>query len=173
MQDKENLRKQMLLLRKNIPNKKNKSQLIVDKIINCEYFKKAMVICLYKPLKDEVDINNLINYSLEVGKIVLLPKIENNQMLFIQINQNTLYERSSFHVLEPIGNEYSGSIDLVIVPGLAFDKNNNRLGYGKGFYDRFMKGKSFYKIGVCFMEQMVNSVPIDSNDIKLDLVINI
>ena len=174
MTKKDELRKEMLLIRNNIFNKKNKSQLIVEKIINSEYFKNSKVIAFYKPLKNEVDINSLINYALSCGKIVLLPRVVDNEMIFLKIDSETLYEESSFHVFEPIYHEelvYYEKIDLMIIPGVAFSFDNNRLGYGKGYYDRFLKGEDTLKVGVCYKEQFLDCIPTDDNDVKMDLVI--
>ncbi len=62
-------------------------------------------------------------------------------------------------------------IDLVITPGLAFDHNNNRLGHGKGYYDRLLAGMRAFKIGVCFNFQLFNEIPYTLNDVKMDMVI--
>ena len=59
----------------------------------------------------------------------------------------------------------------VIVPGVIFDSNNNRMGFGKGYYDRFLKDKKCYKIGICFKEQITDNLPIDDYDIKMDEVV--
>ena len=76
--------------------------------------------------------------------------------------------------MEPMYNKdniYKGKIDLIIVPGVGFDQNNNRLGYGKGFYDHFLKNKNIFKIGICFKEQLLDEIPVNEYDIKMDLII--
>ncbi len=173
--NKDYLRGELIEIRKNIPNKENKSVIIVNKIIRLKDFINAKVIALYKALPNEVNIDYLINYSLNCGKIVLLPRVVNNNLVFIKIDNDTKYEKSSFNILEPIYEEnkiYNDKIDLIIVPGLAFDKDYNRIGYGKGFYDRFLKNKDILKIGVCFSEQLREKVVIDNNDIPMNLVIH-
>lgn len=167
---KEDIRKEMISVRKNIFNKDQKSTIIVDKIINLDIYKKSMVISFYNSLPSEVDTTKLISESIK-DKIVLLPRITNNKIEFIRINNNTKYNNSSFGVSEPIGNFYQDKIDLIIVPGVAFDSKGNRLGYGKGYYDKYLKGKNIYKIGVCFNEQVVDNLPIDKHDIKMNLII--
>ena len=118
--NKNELRKMMLTTRKKINNKNELSTKITNRIIDLEVYKKAKVIALYKSLKDEVDTSLLINKSLK-EKIVLLPRITTNKMIFVKINLDTKYNKSSFGVLEPIGEEYNGEIDLIIVPGVSFD----------------------------------------------------
>ena len=168
--NKEELRKSLIEKRKEIINKKELSTRIVDNLINLDIYRKAKVIALYKSMNNEVDTNSLINEALK-DKIVILPKIVDNKMIFIMINNDTMYSKSSFGVLEPIGDIYLENIDLIIVPGIAFDKNLNRLGYGKGYYDQYLCNKDIYKIGICFSSQMVNIVPTNDYDIKMDMVI--
>ena len=68
-------------------------------------------------------------------------------------------------------NDYEGKIDLIIVPGICFDKANNRLGFGKGYYDKYLANKNIKKFGICFKEQLLDDIPTDNNDIKMDLII--
>ena len=168
--NKDELRKLMINKRKDILNKKELSTIIVDKLMNMDIYKKSRVIAIYNSLSSEVDTSYLINESLK-EKIVLLPRIINDKMVFIIINKDTLYEKSRIGVMEPIGNIYDGIIDLIIVPGLAFDKNLNRLGFGMGYYDKYLSNNDIYKIGLCFDEQIVESVPVNELDIKMDMVI--
>ena len=168
--NKEELRKLIKEKRKNILNKKELSTVIVNNLMNLDIYKKARVVALYNSLKDEVDTTYLISESLK-KKIVLLPKIINNEMVFIMINNNTLYEKSKIGVMEPMGNIYDGIIDLIIVPGLAFDNYLNRLGFGMGYYDKYLSNHDIYKIGICFDEQIVDVVPVNELDIKMDMII--
>ena len=73
--------------------------------------------------------------------------------------------------MEPIGEEYTGNIDLIIVPGVIFDREKNRLGYGKGYYDRYLSNKDIYKIGICFSDQVIDLLPSESHDIKMNIII--
>ncbi len=167
---KEIIRKQMLLKRKEINNKEKISTIIVDKIINLDIYKKSRVVALYNSLSNEVDTNVLINKSLK-NKIVLLPRIINDKIEFIRIDNNTKYEKSNIGVMEPIGKEYLGNIDLIVVPGVSFDRERNRLGFGMGYYDKYLNNKNIYKIGICFNEQLISELPVNKFDIKMDLII--
>lgn len=164
------VRKEMLQIRKNITDKEKKSTIIVDKIINLDIYKKSHVIALYNSMTNEVDTSLLIENALQ-NKVVLLPRIINNEMKFIVINKNTKYENNKLGFKEPIGKIYNDKIDLIIIPGIAFDRNLNRLGFGKGYYDKYLFNKDIYKIGICFDEQVLVSLPVDSHDIKMNLVI--
>lgn len=160
----------MLIIRKSVTNKKEKSTTIVEKIKKLDVYKKAKVIALYNSMLDEVNTKLLISVSLN-NKIVLLPKVIDNQMVFIKIDKDTKYTKSTLGILEPIGEEYIGNIDLIIVPGIAFDKSLNRLGFGKGYYDKYLSNKDIYKIGICFRKQLIDNVLVNNLDIPVNLVV--
>ena len=166
--NKSDLRKQMLIKRRNIFNKKELSTIIVNKIINLDIYKESSVVALYYSLKDEVDTRDLIKSQ---DKTLLLPKIINDKIEFIKIDNDTKYKKSSFGVMEPVRTIYNGPIDIIIVPGVAFDRKLNRLGFGKGYYDKYLSCKDIYKIGICFNEQLIDTLPTDGFDIKMDLII--
>ena len=170
------LRKEYILKRKNIENKKEKSDQITKKIIENDFYKNAKIVALYKNLTDEVDTNELIKYSIDIGKTVCLPRIVENEIRFYKINDcDEILEKSKFGVEEPIADEDNyiekNIIDLIIVPGVCFDQNKNRMGFGKGFYDRFLESTSLKSIGICFEEQIVEKLPVTTNDVKMDLII--
>lgn len=170
--DKKTLRKRYLDIRKNLPDKDIKSAIIFDKVINTQEYQHSHIIALYKNLESEVNTDKLITYSISIGKIVLLPKVVGNDMVFYQITKETIFLKSNFGVYEPMEKDnYDGNIDLIIVPGICFDKNNNRLGFGKGYYDKYLTNNNLKKMGICFKEQLVESIPTDDNDIKMDLII--
>ena len=168
--NKNELRKLLITKRKEILNKRELSMSIIDKLINLDIYKKSKVIAIYKSMEDEVDTNYLINESLK-EKTILLPRIIDKEMVFIKINKNTKYSKSNFGVMEPIGNSYHSNIDLIIVPGVGFDNFFNRLGFGMGYYDKYLSKSNIYKIGLCFSEQMVSSLPTQKHDIKMDMII--
>jgi len=169
--EKKELRQRYLLKRKFIKNKKEKSNDILNYIINNPLYLNANVVALYYSTKDEVDTHDLILYSLLQDKIVLLPKVIGKEMIFIKIDETTRYETSNFKIREPISNEpYLGKIDLFIVPGVAFDINGNRLGYGGGYYDKYLKDTNASTIGICFEEQITNEIEPEEHDIKVDIV---
>ncbi len=171
------LRERCIELRKNIDNKDIKSIKIFNKIISLEEYKNANIIALYKNLDSEVSTEELIKYSIDNGKIVSLPKVIGEELKFYKINSiNSELIKSKFGVYEPIddANNYINpqDIDLIIVPGVAFDKFKNRLGFGKGFYDRFLEKTKAKSIAVAFEEQVVKGkIPTEENDIKIDEII--
>jgi 5-formyltetrahydrofolate cyclo-ligase len=169
--NKKELREKYISIRKNITNKEDKSNIIFNSIINDKDYINSKVIGIYKSLSNEVNTDRLIEYSLSIGKVVVLPKIDKDNMNFYLIDNNTKYIKSSFGVEEPISNTVITDIDLFIIPGVVFDKFLNRIGFGKGYYDKYLDNSDSIKIGICFEEQITNSIKTDSNDIKMNKII--
>ena len=173
--NKSELRKKYIEIRKNIKDKEEKSKEIFNRIISLNEFKKSKVIALYYSLKSEVDTILLIDYCLNNNKTVLLPKVIGEDMIFIKIESLNNLKKSNFGVMEPQnGIEYNKEeIDLVIVPGICFDKKFNRIGFGKGYYDRFLNGFRGITIGICFSDQ-ISEVEIESEktDVQLQYIVS-
>lgn len=160
--------------------------------IQSENFKKSKVIFGFMPLNDELDILPVLREALNQNKKVLVPKILSgtNKMDFFYIEKdlNAETEKGEFGIYEPSASckkadlseicaEYSGVEISVLVPGLAFGKDKTRLGRGMGFYDSFLeklindcKEKPFF-CGVCYKAQIVDSVPVEKHDVKMDFLI--
>lgn len=179
--DKKLLRKEIINKRDLIPNesRKLKSQKIVSKIKDCEIYKSSKYVMMFVPFGSEVDINPLIAAALEENKHVFLPVVDKNAKLILPIeisNFNDL-KRSSYGILEPDLNNYKKEtldiLDLIITPGVAFDLDCFRLGYGAGYYDYFFStiNPKASKIGIGFEEQVVNSVPVQAHDVQLNSVV--
>ena len=170
--EKKELRKKSLIRRKNIPEKEFKSNVIYNEIINSEEYNNANTIAIYNSIENEVDTRGIISYSFLKGKTILLPKIVNEDMVFMKVDKNTKYQYSKYGIAEPISGEIydSSKIDLFIVPGVAFDIRGNRLGYGKGYYDRYLIGTEATKLGLAFEEQIINYIPTDDNDVQMDII---
>ena len=169
------LREKYLNLRKNI-NKENKRKYdndIFNKVINLEEYKESKLVLIYVSLKYEVDTFKLIEHTLNIAKKVAVPKCEGDNIVFYEIKSLKDLEEGSFRILEPKANkpitDFNNSI--CIIPGVAFDKQNNRIGYGKGFYDRFLKNYKGIKIGLTYRECICDKIDSDINDIKMDKVI--
>lgn len=93
-------------------------------------------------------------------------------MKFIKIDKNTKYIKSNFGVMEPLNYSiYKQKMDLIIVPLVAFDENCNRIGYGKGHYDRYLENKNTKSIGIAYEEQKCDHIPVEKHDKKIDQII--
>ena len=174
------LRNKFNEVRNKTSDKELKSKQIANKVMELEAYKKARVIALYSSLPCEVDTSILITQSLITGKTVALPKvIRNTELKFYSINSyEELNTIGAFGIKEPSYNIDTfipaENIDLIIVPGICFDSSRNRIGFGKGYYDKYMSGDfKVTKIGICFDEQVLKNecIPIDEFDVKMDMVI--
>lgn len=135
----------------------------------------AKTILAYYSLPDEVDTRQLLDNLVAEGKTVLLPKvIDDENMEIRRYTGRQDLEEGILHLMEPIGEPFTAyeDIDIVVVPGLAFDAAGHRLGRGRGYYDRFLHRKKHpYCVGICFDFQKVAEVPVDEYDIPVDEVI--
>ncbi len=170
---KKELRKKYLLVRKNISDKLEKDKIILKKILNNKMVRKTKIILCYVSYNDEIDTLDLINELLK-SKIVAVPKIENNEMNFYIISSINELKEGYFKILEPDNNNLLTNFNelVSITPGICFDKLGYRIGYGKGFYDKFYSEHSnIYKIGLCYKECMVDKIKKDKFDINVDEII--
>ncbi len=135
----------------------------------------AHTILLYASMADEVKTGRLIKLLLEQGKTILLPVVvDDHHMKICHYSHDSEMTTSSYGIQEPQEETFTqyNEIDVVIVPGLAFDLQNHRLGRGKGYYDHFLsETPNIYKIGICFPFQIVDLVPTDDHDIPMDEVV--
>ncbi len=151
---------------------KHASDKICNSLEHHESFVKANIIMSYWPMAKEVDIR-VLNIKYCQSKKIFLPVIEGNDIKIKLFEGFDSLKSGKFGILEPDSDDFYelNDIELIIVPGLAFDKQNNRLGRGKGYYDRFIKETNAFKIGVCFDFQLFDIVPADPHDVAVDLVI--
>lgn len=170
--NKNKLRENYKIIRKNIQNKEEQNSIIFNKVITNKKILKSSTLLTYVSFNDEIDTINIIKYFLGKKKIAV-PKIENNTMYFYYINSLNDLKNGYFNILEPTTNKKV--IDFkdttCIVPGICFDINNYRIGYGKGFYDRFLSNKNIYTICLSYKETLIKKIPIDKYDINLNEVI--
>lgn len=138
-------------------------------------FKAATTILIYHSLPDEVSTHAFIE-KWQKTKRLLLPVVVGNDLEIRLYSGLDNLATGSYGISEPTGCRYSEykNIELVIVPGVAFDLNGNRLGRGKGYYDRLLPQLSHsYKIGICFPYQIVKEVPAEPFDIRMDEILTI
>jgi 5-formyltetrahydrofolate cyclo-ligase len=187
---KKDLRKKILEGRQSckdeLSQKVTRPHIICEKILSLEKFQKAKNVLLYYPIESEVDIKEVIEYCWECGKNVYFPFIKE---VVIGKANSYLELRGTGKYWEPIGKDVgkgygkdigkddSEILDVIIVPGLAFDNAGYRLGQGMGWYDKYISSIKFkfkkkpYIIGVCFKEQLLENIPHESHDIKMDEVL--
>ena len=134
-------------------------------------FINAQKIMLYSSLPDEVQTQAFIE-KWRHHKRIILPTVVGDDIIPVELADETGFAVGDFNILEPQNDAYTGDFDLIVVPGVAFDRHGNRLGRGKGYYDRFLcQHRSVKKIGICFDFQLVDNVPVEETDIPLDEII--
>lgn len=149
---------------------------VIDRLWKEPHFAKAKTVMLYCALPDEVDTRELIERCVEEGKKVLLPKVTGETSMELRLYTGSAdLAIGAFGILEPSGSTFTdfNTIEVAVIPGMAFDSYGNRLGRGKGYYDRFLSTlpARMYKIGVCFDFQKFEHIPAETNDIRMDIVI--
>ncbi len=134
-------------------------------------------IGIYYPIKDEVSPLKILNISKILNFKVSLPIIDkkNNELIFETCDSFKYLRKGLFGTYEPHNNNKKIVPDLIFVPLLAYDLNFNRLGYGKGFYDKtlykFRKVKKIFVIGLGYDNQIIDKLPVEDHDQKLDFII--
>ncbi|MGE0560463.1 MAG: 5-formyltetrahydrofolate cyclo-ligase [Flavobacteriales bacterium] len=178
MEDKKKLRIEMHQKRANIDSAQKKlyDQKICHQLEGLILQQKARVVHAYLPMGKEIDISPLLSSLLMKGIIVVTPKtLRNRKLQNLVLTSLTEVEQGVFGTTHPANSiEYTGSFDFIIVPGLAFDNANYRLGYGGGYYDNFLVNHpKAIKVGIFYPVQQVDKVPIESHDIQLDTIISL
>ena len=166
------IRKEIKSLRDNLSliEVENASFLITNKVIEKIKNLNAKTFMLYKSFKNEVKTDKIIDFLLSANKTVAYP-ITIGEDMVAGVPTSSEYKKSSLGVLEPIDYTIIETPDVVFVPLVACDKNKNRIGLGKGYYDRFLKCKGSLKIGICYDFQVVENIPKNPHDIPLDIII--
>lgn len=178
---KKELRKQILQSRNDIPEAKReeKSKRIVDRILRSPWYQEARFVFSFVPFGDEVNIRPLLEHAVQAGKKLAIPKTMTNprKLILFQFEGWDRLIPGVYGILEPDPSQSSmvepTEIDLILMPGVAFDRQGGRLGYGGGFYDRFLGSlpQSPLLIAPCFTEQIVERVPTEEHDIQVDKLI--
>lgn len=178
MEAKKALRRKMLLIRNglSLTYRNEESQKICKELIDLisKTENKYLTVHCFLHMLSEVNINLLIEWLLQNKIKVIAPKTLSKRKLENRILTSlNEVENGVFGTTHPTSNkEYTGPIDLCIVPGAAFDKSLSRLGYGGGYYDTFLANyPNAEKVAVCFKEQFVESVPTESHDVKMNKVV--
>lgn len=153
------------------------SQQIADHLIGSPYWREAGVIALTISRELEVDTYGIIRQAWAQGKRVAIPRADFSKktLTFYEINHFAQLEKRAFGLKEPIPEKCPivpvNEMDLVVVPGLAFDRFGGRLGYGGGFYDRFLPNVRAKTVALAFPCQLLPAVPTEEHDRKVDYII--
>ncbi|MBD7913968.1 5-formyltetrahydrofolate cyclo-ligase [Clostridium sp. Sa3CUN1] len=162
----------------NIKEKESIDNSIFNKLISTDLYKKSKSIFIYLSFDTEIDTKKIINRALQDKKEVYIPKIykKDKSMKAIRLNSFEDLNKNSMGILEPIDDsDYINKeeIDLIIVPGVVFDLNGNRIGYGGGYYDRYLEDikKVSNKVALAYDLQIVDFIDPEAHDISVDYII--
>lgn len=176
---KQNIRSRILLRLRNQKeeSRAKKSRKIKEKLFRTRVFKTAKTVMFYVAFDGEVNTEDMIHSALKLGKTIVVPVCKRDRITIrpCLLTKGSLLKRDLYGICEPAAKIFMHpkNIDLVIVPGIAFDKKGNRLGRGKGCYDRFLKllPKSITSVGLAFDFQILPSIPAAIHDVRVNKVI--
>lgn len=173
------LRNHIAVLKRN-----NDNTAIRKRLFKTEEYKSCIRLFTFISFQSEVDTIEIINQALQDQKKVYAPRVEGNNMDFYEINHLDGLIPSKYGVPEPSAEEigkyhFNNEVpltgeNLMLLPGLAFDKAGNRIGYGAGYYDRYLAAyppKIFYKVALAYDFQLVDTIPSEEYDIKADMIL--
>ncbi len=147
---------------------------IILNLTSSNPWKNAKSVMLYMSIGSEVFTLPLLSKAIEESKKIILPKVKGKHIIPIEVNEKFKLISSFGGILEPEAEEvYTGTIDLCIVPLVAFDDKGYRLGYGGGYYDRFLKeyeSKIKLKLGLAYEKQKIEGIPAEEHDVTLDAI---
>ena len=177
---KKNLRRELIRIRDNLSKLQvmEKNNLIKKKkLFEMDIFKEAYTILFYVSYGKEVNTHNMIKESILNGKKIFVPIVDkrNKKLLITELKNWKDLTPGSYNILEPKRKNKNSvsleSIDLIIVPGIGFDRNGNRIGHGCGYYDRLLRDSSVSIIGFVFQTQLLDKISVEKHDIQVDVII--
>ncbi|QVK18747.1 5-formyltetrahydrofolate cyclo-ligase [Mycoplasmatota bacterium] len=173
---KEYLRKKGLALRKQMHQDEvnDLSKKIIKQIKKQIDLMPYQVFGFYMPLGNEVDLRPLMRELIDLRKTIVIPKVHDQYTMdFYPIETINDVHKGHFGVLEPNCNRKmpKNKIDIIFIPGIYFSFQNYRLGFGAGYYDRYLKDYYQEKVGICYSFQHINNIPSQDYDIPMDFII--
>jgi 5-formyltetrahydrofolate cyclo-ligase len=180
MQDKAEVRKELLRRRDRIPPevRKAKDRIIREKLLSLEEFRNAAVMFFFASFRTEVDTTELIQIALATGKQVVLPKVnaDRHELLLFEVRDFGDLAAGYMGIPEPsAGARQTGinDVDIVIIPGAGYDASGNRVGYGGGYYDRLLSGlqKDVPVIAPAYEEQVLDAAPSEPHDVRVNVIV--
>lgn len=146
-----------------------------ERFLQLPEFAAARSLALYSPILNELFTEEIFGQARSLGKRVGFPRVQGPEMEFFEVTRHEDLQPGNFGILEPQGGEPlpMAELDLLLVPGVAFDQTGHRLGYGKGYYDRLLHQRSPHcrLVGFCYEFQLVASLPAEAHDIRMDLLV--
>lgn len=173
--DKKTLRQQIRAAKKahTLEELSAQSEKILQQLSVHPRFRDAQRVMLYASLPDEVQTLDFLEVWRH-QKIIILPTVVGDDIIPVELADYVVFAEGDFHIPEPQNHPYTGDFDLIVVPGMAFDRAGHRLGRGKGYYDRFLaQHPHVHTIGLCFDFQLLPEIPCEPHDRIIDEVITL
>lgn len=173
---KRQLRKNLLNQRQLIGNAEcvQRSRLVQRQLLAREEYQSAELLALYAPIRNEVRTAEIFSAARVAGKKVCFPRVLDHTLEFVEVDGPEMLDSGAFGIDEPTGRNVRAvaEIDLMVVPGVGFDRCGYRLGYGQGYYDRAVSsGRPKVMAGLAYDFQVVDALPKEDHDVCLDLLI--
>jgi 5-formyltetrahydrofolate cyclo-ligase len=177
--DKQSLRNHYLQIRKDLSSFDSfiKSWTIQNYLLAADFFLNSKVVGLYYPILNEVQTFRILESSLLLAKTVCLPAVVEQKILFYRYNPTLGLKIGKYNIMEPTptNSETNNQLDMIVIPGVVFDSAGNRIGYGKGYYDRFINLMTEYRpviagLGYSFQVHP-EEISAFEHDVKLDILI--
>jgi 5-formyltetrahydrofolate cyclo-ligase len=148
-----------------------RSTLVQEHVIKSKEFRFSKLIGAYFAFGSEVKTELIIGQARALGKKLALPRVEGQRITFYEMSSGEYLVKGMFGTMEPLPYYPIDKIDFLVIPGIAFDKKGYRLGYGKGYYDRYLSEKrARFSIGLAYNSQLFESLPHCDHDEKLDAI---
>ena len=148
------------------------SEKIHENLKKISSYANSQNIACYSSIGSEINTRNIMLNILEQSKNLLLPRVINDNLEFYVVPNLEKLEKGSFEIMEPRDScKKAEKINCVLIPTVGVSKSGVRLGYGKGYYDRFLSSTDAVKISLTYSKQIVKSIPSDSHDIKIDWIV--
>lgn len=148
----------------------NRSKRVQKMLINSKEFESAKTIGAYYAFGSEVKTDMIIEQARSLGKKVALPSVEGEDLTFYELSSGKYLVKGRLGIMEPLPYSPVDKIDLLVVPGVAFDQQGYRLGYGKGYYDRYLAEKRTFSMGLAYSFQVLDRLPRSEHDMKLGAI---
>ncbi|MEM1941924.1 MAG: 5-formyltetrahydrofolate cyclo-ligase [Candidatus Nitrosocaldus sp.] len=173
---KQELRRYMLNLRNSLSREEmvKASSIIQEKVLETDEFNSSSIVGLYSPIGSEVDTSTLAKRLIESCRVLAYPRIEDKYtMVFARVRDPVIdLTLGRYGILEPLDSCEMVKPDLIIVPGLVWDEHGYRIGYGKGYYDRYLRrNPDAAMIGLAYDFQVLSSIPHSEMDVRVKLIV--
>ena len=175
---KRSLRNSMLQQRRQLSEAEvlHRSFVVQRRLLCLDLFRRAQTVALYSPVHNEVSTLHLLRDALAGRRSVVMPQVAGESLVFRRVRSLEDLAPGCFGILEPRPETAAvalAELDLIVLPGVAFDRRGHRLGYGKGYYDRALlaAGDTCRRVGLAFDFQLVDCLPTFDHDMRLDLLL--